>query len=82
MSKIDNLKERRTKLDIEIKRIEQKTKTVERKKRDRRLILWGIVVEKAIESGQISKEKWQGFCGIHLLSERDLVAATELLEDS
>ncbi|MCM8854655.1 MAG: hypothetical protein LC541_18785 [Candidatus Thiodiazotropha sp.] len=76
-TKIEALKVRKAKIEAELKRLEAKEKGAERKRRNRRLILWGIIIEKKIRSGEWNGEKWAGHCLEVLTSQRDLEVATE-----
>lgn len=75
--RLDSLKLRKAKIDEEIRRIEAKEKEAERKRRNRRLVLWGVVIEKKINSGEWNGETWAGHCLEVLTSQRDLEVASE-----
>ncbi|MEJ1298273.1 MAG: mobilization protein [Candidatus Sedimenticola sp. (ex Thyasira tokunagai)] len=72
---LDKLKERKDQLEARIKNHENRLKENERKARTRRLIIWGTVMEKAIQNGQMDTERWKRWCE-HYTSDRDRKVAT------
>lgn len=72
--RVKKLQARVEQLEAQIERAEARQKHLDRKRRTRRLILFGTVIEAIIADGKFTQEKWEGWCRKYL-SERDLKAA-------
>ena len=62
--KLDRLKEKRDALNAQIQRETAREQQRARKERDARMMVWGIALDAALESGEISQEQF-----VHLLDE-------------
>jgi len=74
----DNLeafKNLRSELEAKIDAISKKKAGDARKKRNRENMLWGVVVRKLLEGGQVSPAQWKKNCEGTLTVQRDLDAA-------
>ena len=74
------LLEQRDQLNARIQQEQAKLKQQERKKRDRSLVMWGVVVEAMLKEGTLAYDEWLALCERHLPSERNRDAARWLLQ--
>ncbi len=76
---IEELEGRRNRIADQLKakreKLRARKQSQERKRRTRRLILWGTVVEKMIEAGMMDRAQFRSACKRYLTKDRDLTAA-------
>ena len=79
--KLDRLKARRKELDAQIQRETAREQQRARKERDARMMAWGVALDAALESGEISQEQIVRLLDEHLTRRTDRQRAfTGLLE--
>ncbi|MBY0576407.1 MAG: DUF3847 domain-containing protein [Gallionellaceae bacterium] len=72
---LEKLRAKKAQIEKLIREKQARGKSQERKERTRRLIVFGIVVEALLKSGEIEETEWVEACK-KTLSERDFLLAT------
>jgi len=80
-NEIEKLRAREQQIKRRIREIQSRSKSVDRKQRNARLIRWGIVVEAMMRAQKIEATEWVEACR-EVLSARDFEIATAEIRSS